>query len=834
MRFFRTYLARKAFAGWVRAVRLQCYRRTRERLAQNLFLANPTFASSLVDVVGTELAALTNVEVQDFKSPKAFEMATFSEKQNIACQGAAQTFEGAMTRIVKCLVDVSRACKARRSHYAQLRERDDDFDTRERNRHKSIVVMKDELAERTRAERRAQKDFASLGDLVRLVDYRSVDCLLTVALTEQARLEDELAAPRIKQGLWETTVKFAIAPEGKQETTKKTNRTTKKKKQINGEEQSLTGAKTEGGGQDGVAKTEAGMDGAETEEDGEDEDEDEDEDDSPLGMRFEPDLGDTLTMVRRKNEGMIEMMDQVTRVCHVRRLRTHLRQHSTQSSLSGNAAGSARGGGGSARPHPVLAPGQQQVSVSSLIRQSPSYIQSCSAIDSRVRDDFARAAEYALQFEAVREIYDFRISEYEIGLREERRRHKEQQLLENAGNGGDSGVDGDGMVVEDLEGGGDGDGDGDGDAASDASGPSPEDAAAATGAPVGFAVEAAHIRKHMDTCEAWSKSIERMRAHGTIGVLYVESRKLKNALLPITEKFLEHLERELNVLARERCKIALDEYKRRVNALEDRPVRLGEFADFVATTQRVESERRVAFRETGVIDEMYRTLHAHRVRVQPDDMVQLDDLKAAQGTFVEASAAAEDFVFGRMSEMTQNLDMSIAHLNEQVSAIKEELTGGARGEQQRKEAAKRAAAIAAAKEAEAAEKTEGRGDDGDDAAAASAANAAAAAAAAAVASADDTPSSIFDDPSGDPTQVLSVLATLTSRLDALTRRSEDFSRYQRLFGKTVYTYRALRETSRLRDQRAQLWESLDTLARHSQDWLTGCEFRELDAEVRRP
>ena len=117
---------------------------------------------------------------------------------------------------------------------------------------------------------------------------------------------------------------------------------------------------------------------------------------------------------------------------------------------------------------------------------------------------------------------------------------------------------------------------------------------------VGFAIEAAHIRSHMDNCETWAKRIERMRAHGTIGVLYVESRKLKNSLQPITDEFLDHLERELNELARERCKIALDEYKRRLAELDDRPQRLADFADFVATTQRIEAERRRAFRETGV------------------------------------------------------------------------------------------------------------------------------------------------------------------------------------------------------------------------------------------
>ena len=87
------------------------------------------------------------------------------------------------------------------------------------------------------------------------------------------------------------------------------------------------------------------------------------------------------------------------------------------------------------------------------------------------------------------------------------------------------------------------------------------------------------------TLEIWTKRIERMRAHGTIGVLR-QSRKLKNSLQPITEQS-DHLELELNELARERCKIVFDEYKRRLSELDNHPVRLADFAEFVATTQRI-------------------------------------------------------------------------------------------------------------------------------------------------------------------------------------------------------------------------------------------------------
>ena len=715
MRFFRSYLSRKTFTAWRMAVRLQVYRAKRERLASRHFLASNTFCTPLLNIVGKELASFDAVEVQDFKAPKAFEMKIFEEKQIVATSAAGKTFELSMANVVKHLVDVARNCKQRRAHFAQLRERDDDFDTKESNRHKSIVVMKEELAERTKSEQRAQQDFQALGSLIRLVDYRAVDSLVRVALNEQQKLERELQQPRIKQGLWETTVKFSSTLE--EEKPNENN-------DIVDEENN----------------TDRLVDG---------------------GMRFEPDCDYTLKIVQRKNEGVVEMMDQVTRVCHVRKLRSHLRQRPGQTTTG---LINIRHRSGNQKQY-YSAATQQSMTVSGLIRSSIAYKETCENIETRINTDFSQAAEYAKQFEVVREIYEFRIDEYEQGLEEERRHSERQQKLTNLNN-----EDG-----EDEEEGGD--------MSDDDSNLGDNDAA-----PVGFAAEALHIRSHMDRCEHWSKSIERMRAHGTIGVLYVESRKLKNSLLPITEQFLDHLERELNVLARERCKIALNDYKRRLANLDDRPPRLGEFAEFVATTQLIEGERRRAFRETGVIDEMYRTLQLHRVRVQSDDMVQLDDLKAAQALFVERSAAADDYIFGKMSEMTQNLDMSIAHLNEQVLTIREELTGSQQSD-----------LSSVASDTTAQEK-------GDDV------------------------KCVFDNPTGDPTIVLSVLDQLTKRLDVLKRRSEDYSRYQRLFGKTIYTYRGLRETLKLRNQRSDLWTALDELSTKSEVWLNGSQFRDLNAD----
>ena len=559
MRFFRTYLPRKAFSAWRRAVRLKVYQAQRERLARRLFLARPTFCKPLVEIVGPELYSATQVEVQDFKSPKAFEMAVFAEKQAAATTTASKKFESCMSLITKSLLSVCRSCKLRRQHFAQLRERDDDFDTKERNRHKSIVVLKEEKAERDQNERQAHTDFMSLGDLVRFVDYMCVDALVTVAVEEQSRLEAELRQPRIKQGLWETTVKFA------------------RKEDLRAEKEEKEG------GKDGTVSVDGmGEEGKESYREA-----------LISGMLFKPNMESTLDMIVRKNEGVIEMMDQVTRVSHIRRLRTHLRSSQQNANRPIGSKSNSINRYISVSESPQV--GQQSMAISSLIRSSPQYIRMCAAIEERIKTDFQKAADYAVQFEAVREIFDFRLDEYDARLAEERRlataRQAEQEAMQaiaardrNRADGG-SDVDSDNLDDEDLI---------DRDDGNELS------MGGMDAVNVDFAIEAAQIRAQMDNCETWSKRIERMRAHGTIGVLYVESRKLKNCLQPITEKLLEHLEGNLNELARERCKIALDGYKKRLAELDDRPPRLADFANFVATTQRIESEKRRAFRETGV------------------------------------------------------------------------------------------------------------------------------------------------------------------------------------------------------------------------------------------
>ena len=116
---------------------------------------------------------------------------------------------------------------------------------------------------------------------------------------------------------------------------------------------------------------------------------DEDQSFNNAGMRFEPDCSFTMGMVQRKNEGLVEMMDQVTRVVHVRKLSSHLRQRPGLQATTLNMSNRNQAN------HLIIASSsasQQSVTVSGLIRTSPLYISTCTKVLARIQDDFSSAA----------------------------------------------------------------------------------------------------------------------------------------------------------------------------------------------------------------------------------------------------------------------------------------------------------------------------------------------------------------------------------------------------------------------------------------------------------
>ncbi|DBA02677.1 TPA: hypothetical protein N0F65_010502 [Lagenidium giganteum] len=184
------------------------------------------------------------------------------------------------------------------------------------------------------------------------------------------------------------------------------------------------------------------------------------------------------------------------------------------------------------------------------------------------------------------------------------------------------------------------------------------------------------LKADMLQISTWEKELEKMRAGQTIGILHVESRKLKQTLIPMTTAKLDAMKGLVKDLARAKCKNQLIEYKQRIQALLQRPQHLKEFAAHVERVQQLKSKQKALLKNTNVVDELYRLLGNYGVRISSEDMVQLDDLRSVQESYKEETDAVEGFIQSRLGEMTQQLDVNIQRLDEQVLQLNSQLQAG--------------------------------------------------------------------------------------------------------------------------------------------------------------
>jgi len=184
------------------------------------------------------------------------------------------------------------------------------------------------------------------------------------------------------------------------------------------------------------------------------------------------------------------------------------------------------------------------------------------------------------------------------------------------------------------------------------------------------------IKAYMSRIQDWEKELDKMRVQNMIGVLHVESRKLKQSLLPITTNAMQRMKDVLNDLASTKCRAMLGEYEARLKSLDHRPPKLKEFATYMEKFQSIKEDDRRLNKDAVLVDEMYRLLNHFEVKISPEDMVQLDDLRASQTEYIEQNENAATYVEDKMPEMTRTLDMKILKLNEQLNTLTQQLAEG--------------------------------------------------------------------------------------------------------------------------------------------------------------
>jgi len=184
------------------------------------------------------------------------------------------------------------------------------------------------------------------------------------------------------------------------------------------------------------------------------------------------------------------------------------------------------------------------------------------------------------------------------------------------------------------------------------------------------------LKEEMELVANWEKELEKMRARQPCGILEVESRKLKQTLIPLTGEKMDALKGLVKELSRAKCKEQLVKYKSRISKISQRPQHLKDFAAQVDAVEELKTKDKSLFKHTQMVEQMYQLLGHYDVKISSDDLVQLDELRSYQQQYLDEMDEAQAYKDERMPEMTQQLDMNIARLNDNIAQISASIDEG--------------------------------------------------------------------------------------------------------------------------------------------------------------
>ena len=187
----------------------------------------------------------------------------------------------------------------------------------------------------------------------------------------------------------------------------------------------------------------------------------------------------------------------------------------------------------------------------------------------------------------------------------------------------------------------------------------------------------AEFRQDMSMQREWRNELERsMKISNVVGVLYIDSRTLREELKQVTSNALDSMKTRLLIVAREHCTKANESFGSRVNDLSQRPANLDGFVTCLEIQDTTMKTRKQILSESNMIDDMYDMLNLYEMKIPMKDQVALDDLHENVSSFKSALEEVADFIDENKANNITTLNDEIVELNESLLAMLAELHGG--------------------------------------------------------------------------------------------------------------------------------------------------------------
>ncbi len=118
----------------------------------------------------------------------------------------------------------------------------------------------------------------------------------------------------------------------------------------------------------------------------------------------------------------------------------------------------------------------------------------------------------------------------------------------------------------------------------------------------------------------WMGSLEKIQTSSTRGILFIDSKSLKGALIPIPARALADLKTLLSTMASDRTQKLLDLFRNSIKLLASEPASLEEFVDFVEFLTPLPAKSAQCELEIQLIDDIYALLEEYDAVVSASDL----------------------------------------------------------------------------------------------------------------------------------------------------------------------------------------------------------------------
>ena len=176
------------------------------------------------------------------------------------------------------------------------------------------------------------------------------------------------------------------------------------------------------------------------------------------------------------------------------------------------------------------------------------------------------------------------------------------------------------------------------------------------------------LKGMLEHVTSWSKELEKLR-NRPIGVLEVDSKRLKNELVPLREARLKEIKEYVKDQAREKCSKLLEHYKDCLAKLTMKPSHLKEFASHLYQVATLKEDEKILFKSTSQVDRMYNLLQQYDVTVPSEHLVSHEYLHDRQAEYRKEIELAQQFKENKLNEMIIALEINITKLQDQISVV---------------------------------------------------------------------------------------------------------------------------------------------------------------------